>query len=51
MKLASHKHTTEIFEFALSTEKRAEERKVYDEYLKRRDEEIELAKLEVNHFP
>jgi len=46
VKLASHKHTTEIFEFALSTEKRAEERKVYDEYLKRRDEEIELAKLE-----
>lgn len=47
VKLDPNKHLTEVQGFALSTEKRAEERKVYDEYLKRREEEIELAKREV----
>jgi len=39
---------TDVVEFNLSTTRRAQERKQYDEYLKQREEEMEENKLLVN---
>lgn len=43
----SQNHVTDVVEFSLSTQKRATERKNFDQFLKEREQEKEMNKMKV----